>query len=174
MVIIVFGLPGSGKTWFAKTLAARIKAVYISTDQLRNSLIRDIGYTPEEKTAVYSEMLRRTQDLILRENADVVLDGTFSQTASRRLFRSALETDTPLFFVEITADDELIRQRLQHPREDSNAGVEVYEQLAADWQPENDEHLVLRSGQDNLEDMLRQAMHHLNIIYDKNQNPCER
>jgi len=41
MVIIVFGLPGSGKTWFAKTLAARIKAVYISTDQLRNSLIRD-------------------------------------------------------------------------------------------------------------------------------------
>ncbi|WP_431209569.1 universal stress protein [Puia sp. P3] len=126
------------------------------------------------KTVVYSEMLRKTLDAIHRENADVVLDGTFYQTAIRRRFKAGLEDETPLYFIEITADQELIRQRLQRPREDSRADARVYEQLAAGWQPEEEEHLILESRQNNLGDMLRQAMHHLNIVFDQKQNPCEK
>lgn len=167
MVIIVFGLPGSGKTYFAKALAARLKATYLGSDQLRTTIIRDIEYTPEEKAAVYTEMLRRTKDAIRRENADVVLDGTFYQENIRRLFKAGLEDLAQLYLIEVTADEELITDRLQRPREDSNADIEVYRQLAAGWQPEQDDHLILESRQDNLEEMLRETMHHLNVVYDE-------
>jgi len=171
MVIIVFGLPGSGKTYFATALAARLKAVYISSDQLRRTIIRDIGYTPEEKAAVYAEMLRRTQDTVLRENADVVLDATFHLAATRRLFKSGLEEAAQLYFIEVTASEQLIRQRLLQPREDSDADIHVYHLLAESWQPEEEEHLTLWSQQDNLEEMLRQTLHHLNIVYDQPGRP---
>jgi len=36
MIIIVFGLPGSGKSYFASKLAERINARYINSDVIRS------------------------------------------------------------------------------------------------------------------------------------------
>ena len=49
MIIQVIGLPGSGKTTFAKELADRINAVHLNADAVRAELNKDLGFTPEDR-----------------------------------------------------------------------------------------------------------------------------
>lgn len=166
MVILVFGLPGCGKTTLAAELAGRLKALYLSSDRVRKEMVRDIGYTPEEKLAVYDRMLELAKEAVMRHDDDVVVDATFHQAGERRLFRESLGGETALFLVEVKAKEELIRERLEMPREDSDADFAVYEKISTEWEPEVAEHLVLWSGRDNLEDMVRRAMGYINIVYE--------
>lgn len=166
MVIIVFGLPGSGKSTLAKALAGHLKAAYLSSDRIRRSLIRDIEYTPEEKSAVYDRMLQLTTDAVSRNNDDVVVDATFQLAAHREQFKAALAAETPLYFIEVRALESVIRERLAVPREDSDADFTVYQKISAEWEPEQGDHLILWSESANLTEMLRQALNYVNTIYD--------
>jgi hypothetical protein len=49
MIIQVIGLPGSGKTTFAKELADRINAVHLNADAVRAELNKDLGFSPEDR-----------------------------------------------------------------------------------------------------------------------------
>jgi predicted kinase len=171
MVIVVFGLPGSGKTTLAATLAGRLKALYLSSDRVRKDIIRDISYTAEEKSAVYERMLERALEAVLMRKDDVVMDGTFHLARERRRFADVLGAEAPLYFIEVCARKELIRERLEAPRTDSDADFSVYEAVGAAWEPEEDEHLVLWSERDNLEDLVRQVMNYINIVYDALPHP---
>jgi predicted kinase len=167
MVILVFGLPGSGKTTLAAELAGRIKALYLSSDRVRKEMIRDISYAPEEKAAVYDRMLGLAREAVVRRDDDVVVDATFHREEERRLFRKSLDGETAVFVIEVRAKEELIRERLAAPREDSDADFGVYEKIRAEWEPEADEHLVLWSERDNLEEMVHRAMDYINIVYEQ-------
>jgi predicted kinase len=50
MTVIVFGLPGSGKSYFATRLAELLNASYISSDQLRMQLYAKRTYTEKGET----------------------------------------------------------------------------------------------------------------------------
>jgi len=166
MVILVFGLPGSGKTTLAAELAGRLKALYLSSDRLRKEMIRDISYAPEEKSAVYDRMLGIAKEAVVRHDDDVVVDATFHRAEERRLFREALSGETVLYLIEVCAKEELIRERLSAPRVDSDADFAVYEKIGAEWEPEESGHLVLWSERDNLEAMVHAAMDYINIVYE--------
>jgi len=49
MIIQVIGLPGAGKTTFAKELADRINAIHLNADEVRAELNKDLGFTPEDR-----------------------------------------------------------------------------------------------------------------------------
>jgi predicted kinase len=166
MVILVFGLPGSGKTTLAEELAGRLKAVYLGSDPLRKEMIRDISYTAEEKSAVYDRMLELALDAVVRWDDDVVADANFHLTKERQLFQDAFRQQTALYLIEIRSKEELIRERLSARREDSDADFAVYEKIRAEWEPEDSDHLVLWSERDNLEEMVRQALDYVNILYE--------
>lgn len=57
MVVIVIGLPGSGKSFFASQLAQLINADYINSDQVRKTMMPPGHYSQQEKHSVYSQML---------------------------------------------------------------------------------------------------------------------
>lgn len=59
MVVLVMGLPGSGKSYLARRLAELIGATYISSDRVRRDLFPAARYTAEEKAGVYEEMQTR-------------------------------------------------------------------------------------------------------------------
>jgi len=166
MVILVFGLPGSGKTTLAAELAGRLKALYLSSDRVRKEMIRDVSYTPEEKLAVYERMVELATEAVVRRDDDVVVDATFHREDERRLFRKLLSDRTAMYVIEIRAKEELIRERLEAPREDSDADFAVYEKISAEWEPEFDEHLVLWSERNNLEELVHEAMDYMHIIYE--------
>ena len=85
MMIIVSGLPGSGKTHLASRLASKLGAEYISSDLTRKEIESRGEYAFEDNLTVYEEMARRAGDE-LRHGNTVVIDATFYLREMRSLF----------------------------------------------------------------------------------------
>lgn len=49
MIILIFGLPGSGKTTLAKSLLNRIDAIHLNADEVRADLNSDLGFSMEDR-----------------------------------------------------------------------------------------------------------------------------
>jgi len=152
MIIVVFGLPGSGKSYLAQHLSRMLHAEYITSDAVRKELSRHPLYSENEKKKVYNEMVKRIAES--EYHKEVVVDATLSDMSIRKEFISKVKDIAPVYFIEVTADEELIKQRLGTPRSDSDADFEVYEKLRDNWIPFEEPHLVLRSTNDNIEEML--------------------
>lgn len=154
MLLLLSGLPGSGKTTLAKAYAARYGAVHLNSDLLRRELGLMGQYRPEDKEKVYLTLLERTREL-LTEGKKVVVDSTFFKESIREPFRRvAAECSIPLFWVELRASERIIRERLQTPRPDSEADYEVYQKIRDAYEPIPEPHLVLWSDAASLAEML--------------------
>ncbi len=161
VIVIVFGLPGSGKSYFATRLASALGARYVSSDELRRQMFATRTYSDDERTRVYAAMLSLMRDSVARREA-VVLDATFGKAAWRRMFEdAAAASGHRITYIEIIAREPLIRERLRAPRLTSEADFAVYEHLKEGMEPLLDGHLVLTSLDDNIESMLAQALDHI-------------
>jgi predicted kinase len=162
MIVIVMGLPGSGKSYFASRLAAAIHASYISSDRVRKILIARRTYLEEEKELVYANMLAQMQQMI-KENKDVVLDATFYRDPIRKEFIYAAGETRHIIFIEIIASEVLIKERLKQPRADSEADFNIYKIIQGRWKPVQEAHLQLESTNDNIDSMLDKALKYLDL-----------
>lgn len=159
MNVIVLGLPGSGKSYFAKKLAQMIPAIYINSDRLRKELFPKRTYSADEKTKVYNTMLKK----MMEANADkknFVLDATFHKKETRKLFKEAI--GSKLFFIEVYAEEDIIRERVKKSRPYSEADFEIYKLIAQQWEPLEEPHLKLKSTNNNIDQMLQKAKEYLN------------
>lgn len=155
MIIIVIGLPGSGKSYFARRLAKRINADYIGSDRVRLEMYDKRTYSDEEKKSVYVRMLSKAKESLAR-GMDVVVDGTFYKRSFRKDFQEAFNRERT-WFIEVRADESLVEQRLGKRRELSEANFAVYTKIKLEWEPLDLEHLVLQSSNDNIDDMIASA-----------------
>ncbi len=169
MIVIVFGLPGSGKTYFATRLARLMDATYISSDQLRKNLFKDRTYSAAEKQAVYQEMRRRITER-LQEGRDIVLDATFYTQDLRAGIQQEFSGATLLVFIEVTADEALVQKRIAGKRADSEADFEVYKKVKREWEVPDFAHLMLESTDDNIDTMLLLAKDYIQVENDKSGN----
>lgn len=160
MIVIVMGLPGSGKSFFASRLSTAIHADYINSDRLRKKMIANRTYSIKEKELVYNEMRRQVSQAI-KQNKNLVLDATFYKKEARNKFREEAAAAVDIIFIEIIANEELIKKRLESVREDSEAGFAVYKIIRKQWESMEQPHLILESTNDNIEDMLERAIHYL-------------
>ena len=64
MIIVVSGLPGTGKSYFAEKLSGRLGAVHFNSDKMRNALHARGKYTIDDKLHIYR---------VMAEEADQVL-----------------------------------------------------------------------------------------------------
>jgi len=164
MVIIVFGLPGSGKSYFASRLAKKFKAWYVNSDGLRKELMPEPSYSTREKVSVYKAMLDM-MTIAIGESQDIVLDATFYKKDIRNMFiDQAGDQGEEITFIEVIADEKLIRNRLSQKREDSDADFSVYQKINQEFEPLLIPHLVLESKSQNIEQMVKRALESLNRI----------
>ena len=169
MIVIVFGLPGSGKSYFASRLAELIGAAYISSDRVRKVLFSTRTYSANEKLSVYNAMLKKMKQRIVNiEN--VVLDATFYRDNIREKFTEEAKGIGPIFFIEVKAPASLIKERLQKRREDSEADFEVYTKIKMAWEPLMEDHLILQSRDYNIQDMLEKTADYLHLTNDERTN----
>ena len=159
MVIIVFGLPGSGKSYFARTLANTLKASYINSDTIRDKFPPPLKYTREEKNIVYDMILNRMLTAVY-SGKTVVIDATFYKDDLRHRFTSYVREPGMLHFIEIVADELLIKNRLSR-RQDSHAEYNVYKLIQADWDPAMFPHLTIQSTDDNIHEMISKALEYM-------------
>lgn len=157
VAILVSGLPGSGKTYFAKRFAKAIDAQYLSSDLLRKELIQERAYSIEEKTAVYSELLIRFGKS-LKQGKTTLIDATFISKNQRDIFKkAAIESNAILKIIEIRANEATIKARLCEKREDSEADFSVFQKLSSLMEPITEKHLVLFSDENDVLKMIEAA-----------------
>ena len=169
MIVIVFGLPGSGKSYFASHLASMINAEYINSDKVRKTMFDTRTYSKKEKLAVYNEMISQIGEAI-RQHKDLVLDATFYKNDIRKRFLNEAENNNGIVFIEIRAEEDLIRERLKRPRKHSEADLKVYQKIKKQWEPFKETHLILQSTDDNIRDMLEKTADYLHLNNDKRTN----
>lgn len=160
MVIIVFGLPGSGKSYFASRLAKSMHAVYLNSDRIRKEMFEQRTYSPREKKAVYGQMLLGLRKA-LKQRKNVVLDATFHKTVTRELFIKEMAGKGAIRFIEVRAAESIIRERLRKERPDSEADLPVYQRICLAYEPLAEPHLVLKSTNENIDAMLLKAAEYL-------------
>jgi predicted kinase len=162
VVYIVFGLPGSGKSYFASRWAEMINASYVNSDQARKEMYEHPTYSIAEKESVYQHLLD-TMKKAINDGRTIVLDATFSNNHIRRAFEEEGVDKASVRFIEITTDESITRERLKEKRLFSDADYKVYMKLKEEWHGLDKRHLVLYSTQDNIDEMLRKAKQYFRV-----------
>jgi predicted kinase len=128
-LIIVSGLPGTGKSYFSRKLAERLPSVVVESDALRKRLFPTPTYSAEESHRLFCGCHRLIEDL-LGSGISVILDATNLVEHHREpLYRIAQRLQAKLILVQVEAPRELVRQRL-HGRAE---GVNREDKSDADW-----------------------------------------
>ncbi len=170
MIIIVAGLPGSGKSYFAEKLAAKLGAAYVNSDVTRKEINALGKYSLREKLAVYEKMAGLTKE-ILKGQATVVVDATFYRDAMRKLFHTiAKECSSGICWIHVTASEALIRERLRKPRVNSEADFGVYQEIRDEFEAMTIPHLALESTNDNIISMLTKAIAYITGVHESVSN----
>ncbi|MBK7938755.1 MAG: ATP-binding protein [Lewinellaceae bacterium] len=158
MLILIAGLPGTGKTTVAKAFARKYGAAHFNSDSIRREMGLWGSYRPEDKARVYAELLRRTH-IALAADKTVVVDSTFFRADLRRPFEELAENlNQKIRWVLASAPAEVLLARVAVPRADSEADGVVLEKIQAQFEPLKVPHLVLPTADATPED-LADALH---------------
>ncbi len=169
MLILVFGLPGAGKSYFARHLCKEIDAVLLNTDMIREELGIKGKYDEDTKQHVYDEIRTRTAKY-LKKGKDIIVDGTFHKIERREdFFRLAAGMKTEIYYIEIRASEKTIKQRLTENRKYSEADYNVYREIKKEFEAKPGCHLVLWSGIESTGKMISKAKRY---IYGHQADPC--
>jgi aminoglycoside phosphotransferase family enzyme/predicted kinase len=138
-MVLVGGLPGTGKSTLARGLAERAGFQVVRSDAVRKELAGanfsgDL-YSSEWSDRTYAECLRRAE-AILWEGGRVIIDANFREESRRRAFMDAARRwCVPAVFFVCCCGPETSQTRLSRRKEDvSDADWAVYQQLAASWE----------------------------------------
>jgi hypothetical protein len=85
MIIQVIGLPGSGKTTYAKELADRINAIHLNADDVRAELNKDLGFTKEDRIEQARRMGALSR-LLAKQGYHIVVDFINPTSETREAF----------------------------------------------------------------------------------------
>jgi aminoglycoside phosphotransferase family enzyme/predicted kinase len=143
-LLLVMGLPGTGKSRLARGLAERAGFAVVRSDVVRKELaglsgpeptpppLREIVYRPEWNERTYVECLRRAGQLLF-EGRRVLVDATFREEQQRQTFlNAAVGWGVPAGILLCQAEPETVRRRLELRQGDaSDADWSVYLQVAA-------------------------------------------
>ncbi len=150
-LVALSGLPASGKSTGAATLACRVGAAYLSSDVVRKQLagidprerVREEWraglYSPEMTERTYEELRARAARL-LRGGRAVVLDAMHGRRSERDAVRAlAAEHGAPATIAELRIDDATAHARIAGREDDplrtSDATWAVYEAQRDGFEP---------------------------------------
>ena len=146
-LVLLAGLPGTGKSSLARALAERAGFTVIRSDEVRKELAgrSDQGsapaafgedlYAPDWNERTYAECLRRAEALIF-DGRRVLIDASFREEARRHLFLEAANRwGVTACLILCRAEPDVIRNRLASRQGDaSDADGTIYEEIAKRWE----------------------------------------
>jgi hypothetical protein len=163
-LILTVGLPGSGKSTFARRLAPAIDSVVLESDALRRLLFGQPAYGGLESRRLF-EAIRAAARRLLEGGRNVIVDATNLTEADRRpFFDLAEELGARLLLLRFSAPEPIIKQRLSqrlagvHAEDNSSAGLAVYNMMVEREEPlERDHWLIDTSDIAAMETALKQV-----------------
>ncbi len=152
VLLLLCGLPGTGKSYLARQLSELLPFVVIESDQVRKILFPKPRYTAQESRLVHRTCHALMRKL-LKKGIRVIYDATNLIEYHRELvYRIARKTDAKLVVVKTVSPEEVVRERLgireDEALEVSDADWRVYLQMAARQEPIQHPHLVVDTSGD--------------------------
>ncbi|MFJ2634259.1 AAA family ATPase [Streptomyces sp. NPDC087422] len=164
MLIVIGGLPGTGKTTLARLAAARIGAVHLRIDTIEQAIVRSglaqhpvgpagyvIGYALAEEH--------------LRQGLTVIAESVNPMAVTRDSWQSAgTRAAVPVVEVEVICSDPA-----EHRERVTTRSIDIPDLPLPDWQqvlnrdyePWNREHLVIDTAGQDPQQSLALLLHHL-------------
>ncbi|MEA3254972.1 MAG: AAA family ATPase [Candidatus Altiarchaeota archaeon] len=172
MLLLVMGLPGTGKSYLAKRIARKVGASILRTDEIRKELAgihqnehrhEDFGiglYTEEMTQKTYKGMYERAKE-ILKKGDSCILDATFSKKTQREgAYEIAKELNTNYLIIECICPEEIVIKRMEERSKDqkavSDATFRIYHGMKDVYEPLGDDeiHITVDTSK-NLDENLR-------------------
>jgi predicted kinase len=153
-LIVVSGLPGTGKSFLCRKVAEKLPFLILASDALRKVLFPTPQYDEQENKRLFSACHVLIEEL-LKKGIPVIFDATNLLEHHREyLYRAAQRAGAKLLLVLVEASPEVVRQRLiaretiRVPECDSEAGWEVYNKMRPRKEKISRNHLVVDTSQD--------------------------
>ena len=129
VLVIVSGLPGTGKSYFSRRLAKQVPLLTIESDSLRQTLFSQPTYNGTESARLFRACHQLMADL-LEERISIIFDATNLREVHReRLCHIAEQRNVEPILVQIQAPSEVVHQRLKGREQ----GVDSEDHSTADW-----------------------------------------
>jgi len=151
-LIVVSGLPGTGKTYFCNRLAERLPSVVLESDVLRKTLFSPPVYSAKESSQLFRAIHRLIERLLVK-GIPLILDATnLSERNREYLYSIADRLDVKLVLVRVEAPPEIVRQRLEARREkpenNSDADWAIYRRMKYSVQRIRRNHYAVDTSRD--------------------------
>lgn len=153
-LIVVSGLPGTGKSYFSARLAERLRFVTLESDALRKILFPFPSYGQQESTQLFQTIHLAIQAL-LKKGISIILDATnLSERHRERLYSIADRSGAKLILVRVEAPPDVVLERLKgrkdgiNPANKSDADWEVYQRMKPTVQKIRRNHFVVDTSRD--------------------------
>lgn len=153
-LVVVSGLPGTGKSYFCRNLAERVDLVIMESDSLRKQLFCVPSYSKEESMQLFQACHGLVEEL-LRKGISVALDATNLEEHNReRLYHIADQCGARLVIVRMEAPPEVVQRRLERrakredPAEHSDADWDVYTKMKPTVEKIGRNHFAVDSSKD--------------------------
>jgi predicted kinase len=141
MMVVMAGLPGTGKSTFARALAEEMGGIVLNKDILRADLFSAafVEYSTEQDDFVQDLMQRTAEYLLTRHTGlTVFFDGrTFSKTYQvENAIRMAERLGTPWRIIECVCSEDVARRRIEQARRHParNRTVELYRKIRGEFE----------------------------------------
>lgn len=153
-LLLVSGLPGTGKSHLCHKLAERIPLAILESDALRRALFPNPSYSAAESSHLF-RVIHLLIEQLLKEGIPLVLDATnLSERHREHLYSIADRLDAKLVIVRVKAQPELIRQHLvdraqaKQRIDSSEADWAVYQKMQPSVENIRRNHFVVDTSRD--------------------------
>jgi len=151
-LIVVSGLPGTGKTYFCGKLAEKLQFVILESDSLRKILFQLPDYSARESSQLF-RAIHLLIEKLLKKGISIILDATnLSERNREHLYGIADRLDIKLVIVRVEAPPEVVQERLatrqRNSDSKSDADWAVYRKMKSSVQKIRRNHYAVDTSRD--------------------------
>ena len=152
MLVVVSGLPGTGKSCFCRQLAERLPSVILESDALRKTIFPSPSYSLEESARLF-KAIRFLIERLVKRGISVIMDATNLTERYREYFYSIADRlGVKLVLVRVEAPPSLVKERLEarlsNAEESSDAVWGVYQKMKGSVEKISRKHYVADTSRD--------------------------
>ena len=178
-LIVVIGLPGTGKTVLANELSSFLpnNPVNLSTDLIRRNVFNfsqhqyakfgEKHYSSQNRQLVYN-VLRLIVEILIKQQLSVIVDGTFYSQATREPFYEVCDRfNCNLVVINTICSEETVKNRIlgrkTKGKNISDADFEIHLEMKKRFEPIKNNHLIVNTERDLLNNLKKVGIYIENL-----------